>query len=594
MRRHGRKKLALWTCALALSAGVAQAGDQTQQLGGIGVEVRVRSAWPKNLSHGMAPIRIELRNSSGRAQDVRLEATAWDWNVERTVQGRFQLAPGDGNELELLVPVDASGQSQYWLSFTQGQDQAYFGDCVGTSSVVPGLHPVLYVSERTPEAGELEAWAAALGATIPAPHTPSPAPHDVELAHARHEDLARQWGAYTSLDLVVLDADHGLPPAETLAPLVAWVRSGGELVVLGTRAREEAQRAPELAAWMEERFLHPLVPEQYRCGLGRLSLGGGSADPGDHRELVRSALEARAQPAPDRVGPWRGIAADPRIPGLEVLPYRTFALILLGFVLLIGPVNFLFVKSRKRPVLLLITIPALSALATLLLLGYGIVFQGLEVKSASVSATLLDERAHRSSNLEVRQLFAGLAPDEGLAPGAGTIVCAIPQPDMDRMRLALELDDGLLLKGDYLPSRVLVRQMLGSERAERARLGVTLVGERLQVDNNLGADLTELVVRTPDGRLYASADGLGAGASIELAPAVSALNAEALLDGLHTRAMPLSSAKTESSLERLPPGCYLAALRTNPFGDDCGIDAVELSSNHVVFGVLPLEEEAWR
>jgi hypothetical protein len=293
-------------------------------------------------------------------------------------------------------------------------------------------------------------------------------------------------------------------------------------------------------------------------------------------------------------GQWRGLSADPIIPGLEALPLRTFALLLLVFAILIGPINFLFIRSRRRPVLLLVTIPALSAAATVLLLAYGIFFQGLDVKTASISITLLDERAHRSSSLEVRQLFAGLAPDEGLAPGAGTMVCAMTRRDLERARLQLELGDGLLLKGDYLPSRVAIEQTLGCERAERARLGVTLVGERLRVDNNLGADLAEFAVRAPDGRLYASNEGLRAGESVELAPAASTLNAEPLIESLSTRAMPLSSATPEAPGELLPAGCYLAALHTSPFRDDCGIETVELAGNHVLFGVLPLGEEAWR
>lgn len=597
---HGGRRLAAWAGALALVASVVRAGDQTQEVGNTSVEVRVRSAWPKQVSQGLAPLRVELRNNSGKVRDLRLEATSWDWNVERSLESRLSLAPGETSELELLLPVDSNGQSQYWLQVVHGDEQAYFGDCVGSSSLAAGTHPVLFVSERALPAGELEAWAEGLGDPLPtytsgpggvaSAHTP-----DIELAQARHEELVRQWGAYTSLDLVVLDADHGLPSAERLAPLVAWVRSGGELLVIGERAREEALRAPELASWMEPRFAVPSPRgEMYRCGLGRLALGEGSDDPRDFRELVRAQLDARAQPAPKIQGLWRGQAADPRIPGLEVLPFRTFALILLGFALLIGPVNFLFVRNRKRPVLLLLTIPALSLVTTLLLLGYGILFQGLEVKVASVSVALLDERAHRSSSLEVRQLFAGLAPDEGLAPGAGTVVCAMPRRDLDRARLVLEHGEGLLLKGDYLPSRLLVEQMLGCERAERARLGVTLVGERLTIDNNLGAELIELVVRAPDGRLYVSAEGLEAGESVQLAPAANPVNAEALVETLHGRALPLSSSKPQSSEEYLPPGCYLASMRASPFRDACGIEQVELAGTHVLFGVLPLDEEAWR
>jgi len=602
LRRGGR--IAGCALALALGTGAARAGDQTQALGSTGLQARVRSAWPKGLTQGWAPIRLELRNDSARTREVRLEATSWDWNSERSFEARLTLDPGQVSELELLMPMGAVNQNQYWLQVHHGEEMAYFGDCLGTSTLMAGMHPVLLVSERVPEAGELEALAATLGAAIPSATASSMASigytsvsgaaHDVEIAHARHEDLARQWGAYTSLDLVVLDADHGLPAAEKLAPLMAWVRSGGELLVIGTRARAEAERAPELAAWMEPRFqrANPLGDE-YRCGLGRLTLSGVGAELGDLRPFVRELLDARTLPVPDGGAPWRASGAFPQIPGLDRLPFRTFALILVLFAVLIGPVNFFLVARRRRAVLLLVTIPAISLVTTLLLVGYGVLFQGLDVKTSSISIALLDERAHRSSSPEVRQLFAGLAPGEGLIPGSGTLVSPLSL-DSERQRFELELAERLLLKGDFLPSRTPVHQVLNSERAERARLGVARIGERLRVDNNLGVELLELAVRAPDGRLYASVEPLRPGESVELAPAGSALNAEALVESLHSRAMALAPRAPESPTEFLPPGCYVAALRASPFRDACGIELNELSGTHVVLGVLPLGEEAWR
>jgi hypothetical protein len=286
----------------------------------------------------------------------------------------------------------------------------------------------------------------------------------------------------------------------------------------------------------------------------------------------------------------------PAIPGLARLPYRAFAGLLILFALVIGPVNFLAVKKRKNPALLLLTIPAIALVTTVSLLAYGILFQGVDVKSASYSIAVLDQREHRSACVESRQFFAGLAPAAGLALGPGTIVHAEPlggpYSRSDRRRLEVEHEGGTLLSGDYLPSRKATTQVLAVERAERARLDVRKSGAALQVSNNLGVGIEELVVRDPEGAFHVLEGPLPAGASAELrAPASPQALSAALNDAQH-QSFPFTP--TSAAPDPPPPGCYLARLATGPFRDTCGIETNELAGAHVVLGVLQIEPDAWR
>jgi len=583
----------------------APAGDETRLLQN-GVQVRVWSPWPAALYRGWAPIMMELENASVEARRVQLTASCNDWSAERELETGLELGPGERAALELLVPLGAMYSNEYSVQVHSGDERYWFGSAVGSNAADPSVHPLLYVSEHAPEAGEVERWSAALSSVhverqryvvLGSGGAPSVEPNDVQLAHATFAGLARHHAAYSSLDLVVLDTTDGLPSEERLAPLLAWVRTGGDLLLVGERAHEAALGLPALAGWMEPRFeTNHDEASEYRCGLGRLFVGEFEAGIGGAcTACVRRILSDDAALVP-KVGAWRGGSVTPKIPDLVRLPYRSFALLLFLFALVIGPLNFFVAWKRKRPVLVLLTIPGIALLTTVALLAYGFFFQGIDVKTASCSVAVLDQRAHRAACVESRQMFAGLAPAAGLALGPGTIVHYRDGGGSGRARsrYSVELDGGTLLSGDYLPSRRTVNQVLTVERAERARLTTRLVAEGLEVGNDLGVRLEELIVRDAEGRFYLAAEPLAPGASALLRPAGDALAPDLAVHRLSTLSLPPAFLEHAAEAEDLPPGCYLASLAASPFRDDCGIETNELASAHVVLGVLSLAPEDWR
>jgi hypothetical protein len=611
-------------CALALGplALDAFAGDQSKRLPN-DVEVRMWSRWPSQLHKGWAPIFVEVRNESGSEKAIKLRADSTDWRGRRQVVCEFVLEAGGSRSIELLAPVDVLNSSDYLVNVEAGGERLWLNGIVGKSGVDPSQRAVLLVTEREFEAGELERWNAGVAdaaghvdlashfGVLGAPVRRKSAgagttPASVEIALARRGELARQTAAYSSLDLVVLDAQAQWPSESDAAGLAAWLRSGGELAVIGANAERAARALGALDEWMQPRFEFTdatVGGAGYRCGLGRLWIERASSldEDGDGEiatleerrfALLGSILSGRKSTAPSAAG-WRGDKV-PAALELETLPHRTFAVLLIAFALLIGPLNFWFVARRKRPVLLLVTIPVISVAVTLLLLVYGVLFQGLDVKTASWSTTVLDQRTHRSSTLELRHLFAGLAPASGLRPGAGTVVCdAGVSTGLYRDRgltFNARYDGGLLLSGDYLPTRRRVIQALSADRAERARLEVEFSDGRAQVQNNLGADVLALIVRDESGAAFASEKRLAVGerATLERVGDEAALEHQTKY---LTNAMPLTAIQDDY---RLPAACYLAQLDRGAFLDDCGVECNELEGYHVVLGVLGVEAEARR
>lgn len=263
------------------------------------------------------------------------------------------------------------------------------------------------------------------------------------------------------------------------------------------------------------------------------------------------------------------------------------------FAVVIGPVNFYWVSKRKRPVLLLITIPVVALVTTVMLLLYGIFFQGLDVKSASTSIALLDERLHRSACIEDRLWFAGISPGAGLRPEAGTHVHVPTNVDSSPLSslgrtLEIENPQAPLLSGDYLPTRIPIEHISISERAARGRVELRRDGDAFVISNSLGARIEAFFARDLEGNWHSLDAPLEPGATAKLA-----LSSPPSLT-LFNDPFPLLGTLRGEEVSVFPAGCYLARLDRSPFRDNCGVETTELASDHRLFGVWALEEEAWK
>lgn len=582
-------------------ASLARAGDETQVLR-CGVQVRAWSPWPNGVHHGWAPLFVELRNGSENGREVQLDARSYDWmRGQRIVTSQVSLAAGASTEIELMLPLGGDMTSEYSLEAAAAGERIWFSTVAGASRVDPSMRCVLLVSDDEPEAGAIERWNDSLSSdAVKSGAKPAGATHvfgavststtavDVDIARASASQLPRRSGAYTSLSLVVLDADSAWPAPDALAALASWARTGGDVLVIGAGAHRAARATPEFAEWMTPRFATSTaagaVDSEYRIAFGRLFVRDASGElGGEHRDGVRAILGGISGPAPHPRG-WRSTGRSPTL-DLEQLPHDVFAVLLLVFAIAIGPVNFYFVHKRRRPVLLLLTIPAISVATTLLLLAYGVLYQGLDVKTASVTTAVLDQRAHRVTLLERRSMFAGWAPAAGLRPGAGAVVHHSTEgetPDRSS-RFEVVESGGLLLRGRFLPTRRRVTHAISSDRVERAHLDVEFDGDQARVANNLGVGIGALVVCDTQGRWYTSPAPLSAGAQATLRVA-DAESAQGLIQDIDSAGLPVSAALAESV--QLPPGCYFARLEEGVFRDDCGIETNEIRGSHVLFGVL--------
>lgn len=533
-------------------------------------------AWPERLDAGWFPIQLAIENPTDEAKRLELTSNA-SYGYGIVTKLDVDLAPRSTTHVELILPSWMGSVAGHGLEvYSDGEYQTSLYNLGPYDVAMDRVVVVAQASEAEPGAGEH--WADALGNS-----------YSETLSMVTFDQLPKTWSAYTSVDLVVIDTNEGLPTAEQLEPLMAWVRSGGALMVRGEDASPLAAGSSALASWVEPRFaLHPHIDGRVMRGLDGYSAGLGVLVVQDtagyeHELEMRSALVSTEDVPMQH---WstsanRGFrVARPEIPGVGVIPAGKFSLLLFAVGFILGPVNALVIRALKKPPMMLVTTPALALVAAGAIIAYGVASQGLGVQSAAFTITMLDQRAHTSSTLQARQLYAGTSVPEGLRPGAGSWHIPLSMDYEFGFESTETPEEGRTVSGDLLPARIATQSVVLTERPSRLRL--TIEGDTIQ--NGLGTKVERLVVHAADGSWYQLDKPLADGQSAKLKPiddpavAVNDFWSSRMARGRSVQAWPHRDID-------MPEGTYLAKLAESPFAEDDGLKLDEKVGEHRVVGV---------
>ncbi len=102
------------------------------------------------------------------------------------------------------------------------------------------------------------------------------------------------------------------------------------------------------------------------------------------------------------------------VPGIGRAPVGTFLLLITAFVIVIGPVNYFFLRRRRRLYWLLVTVPVGAGAVTLVLFTYALISDGLGVRVRVRSFSEIDQQAGQAVSWSRQSYYAGLAPSGGL------------------------------------------------------------------------------------------------------------------------------------------------------------------------------------
>ncbi len=582
--------------ALALFALLAAIPGRPASAAQAPVQGNVSHVWPKHLGQGYFPLWVGLRNVTDQPQPVEITVKCGMGDDETSAQKRVELAAGEQREVELFVPVfDQAPGGWGWTGFAVSIRARGWMQMLDTALVErtgeASLLTVLVLGDRVQDEATEFAWSTTLSTTTLSSWTASStSTPNVDVASARYDEHVPTYAeAYSSLDLVVLDLSRGAPTEEALGPLLRWVRQGGRLLVVGGGADAKARAIDVLAPWMEERFIVGEPSERtvaYTCGHGVLlvcAVDGEALERPAHVNVIRHLLDDPNAFAPARVPATAMSAAHLlTIPGVGDLPYGVFLVLLLGFAVVIGPVNFVVLRKLSKPFLLIVTVPAISLLASLAIFLYGAFAQGFGAKAATRSLTILDQRSGWASTVEHRSAYFPLSPASGLRPEAGTSI--FPFAVDGQRRFAIDLTQGTLLANGFLPVRTQVDYIALSDRPAHLRVRVSEEDGELVVHNELDVSIERLFLRDAEGRTHDLDGAVEPGGT-----------------GTLEREMDLDEDRLAADLvphdllgeRELLPSTFVAELSGAPFLDDCGVEAEVLAAEHVLYGVLEARQEEW-
>ncbi len=403
-------------------------------------------------------------------------------------------------------------------------------------------------------------------------------------------EWSTNWLGYSSYDGVVLTAEEmRAMPEPAASALVRYAECGGTLLVIGS------WQVPQ--PWRIEKEQDGALLT-YNAGFGVCMVSENAVVEGLSKpnwEAISNAWEQSQSPwAPRATMTFDLASANKLFPVTEnvSIPVRGLLLIMLAFVILIGPVNLFVLSKKKKRMWLLWTVPLISLLTCLAVSAYTVLSEGWGGRARYLSYTILDERSHRASTIGLNAFYAPLTPGDGLRYGTETEVTAQGSRfsysyDSTPTRAADWTEDQHLETG-WVTARTPAHFMIRRSETRRERLTVTRSSDgSLSVVNGLGVPIRSLLLADEKGIVYKGSDiAAGASANLQMTSehlatgSISGLRSDFTGDwiGLVQR--------TASSSDLVRPRTYVADLETCPFLEE-GLRGVKQKKCEArVYGIM--------
>jgi len=404
-------------------------------------------------------------------------------------------------------------------------------------------------------------------------------------------DWSETWLAYSPFDAVVLNAaDLGSMSPAVLGAIGDYLHAGGNVVLSG--------KTDLPASW------HPWRKQKLRDGVN-YGIGFGRCFTFDSENLAGldpQSVQALREAARESSLYWRSLpgdsaAANAQMPVVENLkiPTRGIVVIMLAFIIVIGPVNMIYLNRIKRRTWMLWTIPAISFATTLLVFAYSLLREGITPDTRIAGLTLLDQTSHRAATIGGTAFYCPLTPSGGLDFDYQTEATPLVETGYGSgTSREVDWSQSQHFQRGWVSARVPAHFHLRKSETRRERIQVINENGQLQVLNGLGAPIKSLWITDANLNFYKAdnvAAGQKAGLILSKAPQTSEKSgANGLLHDISFAAHP--DGLKENSGKYLLPNTYIAVLDGNPFIENAlgaASSPKRTKSSAVVFGILETE-----
>ncbi|HEV8486781.1 MAG TPA: hypothetical protein VGV87_24770 [Blastocatellia bacterium] len=590
---------------LLLSVGVAVSSGATAselQLRGIGPAAGagrtaafgdiVVSSDPVPLgsrSHGYVEYRIVVSNrATQRAHSVRVTIPETSYRgsagldeVSRTIT----VQPASSVVVSMCVPVLPIYGSGLAVTI-DGERQS---GPVQIDVVSPGDNrPCVFISQGA-QKRQFESLALAALTGKPAPQFAS------FLSGIPATEWSANWLGYSSFDGIVVTEDEmrGMPP-DVSAALWHFVECGGTLLILGD------WQVPE--PWHLRKRIIGSIPT-YCVGFGETLVTTRepklfSSDDWKYlqQEWTQSQLPYRSS---STLEPGEANRLFPVVDSLTV-PVRGLFLLMLLFVIVIGPLNLFVLSRKKKKIWLLWTVPTISLITCVAVSGYSLLSEGWSSKCRTAAVTILDETTHRATTVGWSAFYAPLTPGDGLHYGYETELTPEIGPFYgyrgggggESGGRSIDWTEDQHLAAGWVSARVPAHLKIRKSEMRRERITLNRGPDgSVTMVNGLGVAVRELWLADWDGKVY-RANRILAGVSAELVPQPT-VRATGTAEGLRMAFVDYTWFDISKWTHRpdgvLMAGGYLAVLDSTPFLEEGLRNTGVRRTESVVYGIMKKE-----
>lgn len=302
------------------------------------------------------------------------------------------------------------------------------------------------------------------------------------------------WRGYTQHSVIVLDAaDWADLPQAARSALGIWTRFGGHLQFLDAAPADAP--APDL-------------PGHHARGLGGVHTHPIKDGPLHQIRILPAISAARSSPPPstqatgarDNVLHW--IPTGRREPVRDRLKVWPIVAVLIGFFVMVTPVNLFLLAPARRRYRLFFTIPAISLTACVLLMIVALAGDGIGGRGARLVWVEIEPGAeYRQFVTQWQASQCGVLPGSNFTVPDAAYVAPVMVPETDvRLRVG---EDHLVGGGGWFASRSSQAHFLQAARPGRGHLEwITLDPENPAAVSTFDFPLRDIHVMAADGRWW--------------------------------------------------------------------------------------------